>query len=90
MGARPLLRYACHRTMITPVDPPRLRLIHISPSYQTVYRSFEIILECVLSIGLEFKSNVLCKPIASKKHSILILIKLKKYLIAEGSSGSNG
>jgi len=37
------------------------RLIHISPSYQTVYRSFEIILEWVLSIGLVFKSNVLCQ-----------------------------
>jgi len=69
MGARPLLRNARHRTMITPL-PPHLRLIHISPSYQTVYRSFEILLEWVLSIGLEFKSNVLCKPIASKKHSI--------------------
>ena len=66
MGARPLLRNARHRTMITPVNPPRRRVIHISPSYQTVYRSFEINLEWVLSIGLEFKSNVLCKPIASK------------------------
>ena len=70
MGGRSLLHYARHRTMITPVNPSRLRLIHISPSYQTVYRSLEIILEWVLSIGLEFKSNVLCKPIASKKHSI--------------------
>ena len=90
MGARPLLRNARHRTMITPVNLPRLRLIHISPSYQTVYRSFEIILEWVLSIGFEFKSNVLCKPIALKKTFNLILIKLKKYLIAEGSSDSNG
>ena len=70
MGARQLLRNARHRTMITPVNPPRLRLIHISPGYLTVYRSFKIILEWLLSIGLEFKSNVLCKPIASKKHSI--------------------
>ena len=70
MGARPLLRNARHGTMITPVNPPRLGLIHISPSCQTVYRSFEIILQWVLSIGLKFKSNVLCKPIASKKHSI--------------------
>ena len=30
MGARLLLRNARHRTMITPVNPPRLRLIHIS------------------------------------------------------------
>ena len=70
MGVRPLLRNARHRTMITPMNPPRLRLIHFSPNYQTVYRSFEIIVEWVLSIELEFKSNVLCKPIASKKHSL--------------------
>jgi len=70
MGARPLLRNTRHRTMIMPVNPPRLRLIHINPSYQIVYRSFEIILEWVLSTGLEFKSNVLCKPIASEKLSI--------------------
>ena len=70
MGARLLLLNPRRRTMITLANPPRLRLIHVSPSYQTVYRSFEIILEWVLSIGLEFKSNVLCKPIASKMHSI--------------------
>jgi len=70
MGTRPLLRKARHRTIITPVNPLRLRLIHISPSYPTVYRSFEIILEWTPSIGLEFKSNVLCKLIASTKHSI--------------------
>jgi len=45
MGAHPLLRNARHRTMITPVNPPHLRLIHISLSYQTVYHSFEIIQE---------------------------------------------
>ena len=67
MGARPLLRNARHRTMITAMNPPRLRLTHISPSYQTVYRSFEIILKWVLTIGLELKLNILCKPIASKK-----------------------
>jgi len=43
MGTRPLLRNVRHRTMITPVNPLRLRPIHISPSYRTVYRSFEII-----------------------------------------------
>ena len=64
MGAPPLLRNARHRTMITTVNPLCLRLIHISPSYRKVCRSFEIILEWVLSIGLEF--NVLCKPVASK------------------------
>jgi len=52
--------------MIMPVNPMRLhpRLIHISASYWTVYRLLEIIPECEPSIGLEFKSNVLCKPIA--------------------------
>jgi len=90
MGTRPLLRNARHRTIITPVNPPRLRLIHISPSYPTVHRSFEIILEWTPSIGLESKSSVLCKPIASKKQSIWYELFLKKYLIVEGSSGSNG
>jgi len=52
--------------MITPVSPLRARLIHISPSYWTIYRSFEIILEWKLSIGLKYKSNFLCKSIASK------------------------
>jgi len=66
------------------------RLIHISPSYWTFYRSFEIILEWELSIGLQFKFNVLCKSIASKKHSIWYELYFKIYLIAEGSSGSNG
>jgi len=89
MGTCPLLRNARHITIITPVNPLRLKLIHISPSYSTVYRSFEIILEWTPSIGLEFKSNVLCKPIASKKHSIWYELTLKKYLIVEGSSGSN-
>jgi len=46
--------------------PLHSRLIHISLSYWTIYRSLEIILEWELSIGFEFKSNVLCKTIASK------------------------
>jgi len=66
MEACPLLHNTRQRTMITPVNPPRLRLIHISPRYHTVYHSFQIILEWVLSIGLEFKSNVLCKPLLQK------------------------
>ena len=53
--------------MITPVSPLLTRLIHISPSYWTIYRSFEIILEMgTVRIGLEFKSNVPYKFIASK------------------------
>jgi len=41
-------------------------IIHIRPSCWTIYRLFEIIHERELSIGLEFKSNVLYKSIASK------------------------
>jgi len=66
MRTRPVLRNARHRAMITPVSPLCARLIHISPSYWTIFRSFEIILVMELSIGLDFKSNVLCKSIASK------------------------
>ena len=43
-----------------------------------------------MSIGLEFKTNVLCKSIASKKQSIWYELYLKEYLIAEGTSGSSG
>jgi len=60
MGTRPLLHNARHRILITPVNPLRVKLIHIGPSYRTVYHSFESILEWVLSIRL----------IASKKHYI--------------------
>jgi len=41
-----------------------IRLIHISLSCWTIYRSFEIILETELSTGLECKSNVPYKSIA--------------------------
>jgi len=52
MRAHRLLRNVCHRAMITQISPLRTRLIHVIPSYWTVYRSFEIIVECGLSIGL--------------------------------------
>ena len=92
MGSRLLLRNPRHRTIITPVNPLRLWLIHISTSYQTVYRSLEIILEWVAYCPLDSNSNpnFLCKPTASKKHSICYELNWKKYLIAEGSSGSSG
>jgi len=45
MITSPLQSYARHRAMITPVSPLLLRLIHITPSCWTIYRSFEIILE---------------------------------------------
>jgi len=40
-----LLSNVRHRAMRTPVGPLRTRLIHIRPSYWTLFRSFEIILE---------------------------------------------
>jgi len=66
MITSPLLSNVRHRAMLTPVSPLRTRLIHISPSCWTIYRSFEIILKMELSTGLDFKSNVLYKSIASK------------------------
>jgi len=68
MGTRPLLRKARHRAMMTPVNPLRTRLIHISLSDWTVIVRLKL-----FSNGerpLEWNSNVLCKPITSKKHSI--------------------
>ena len=61
-----LLRNPRHQAMIMPVSLVRTRLIHIYPINWIIYCSFEIFLERKLSIGLEFKANVLCKSIASK------------------------
>jgi len=49
---RILLRNIRHRAAITPVSPLRTRLIRIGPSYWTIHRSFEIILEWEVSTGL--------------------------------------
>jgi len=72
---------------MSPRKTLRTRLIHISPSYWTIYRSFESIpewelsafLEWELSIGMKFKSNVLCKSIASK-NIVWLELYLKKIL----------
>jgi len=55
MISSPLLCNIRHRAMITPVSPLLTRLIHISPSYWTIYCSFEIILKMgtVQWIGLK-------------------------------------
>ena len=90
MRTHPLLRNPRHRAMITPGNPVRTRLFHISPSYWTICRSFEVILEWGASIGLEFKC---CMQIhCFKKTFSLIWINFKEMLnrFAEGSSGSNG
>jgi len=60
MRTHPLLHNLCHRVMIMPVGPLHTRLIHISLSYWTIYQLFEIILKWELSIGMEFKPNVIC------------------------------
>jgi len=54
MRTRSLLQNKRHRTMITPISPLRTRLIHIILSCWTIFRSFEIILDWELSIGMEF------------------------------------
>jgi len=68
MTTRRLLRDVCHRTMTTPISPLPTRLIRIITSCWTIYHSFEMIHQCELAIGLEFKSNVLSKSIALKKN----------------------
>jgi len=67
--------------MITPVSHLRATLIHMSPSYWEIHRSFEIILEWELSVWMEFKSNVLCKFIASKNIQSDLNLYFKKYLL---------
>ena len=54
----PLLSNVRHRAMITPVSPLLTRLIHISPSYWTILRSFEIILEWELCIGFQIQCSI--------------------------------
>ena len=46
--------------MITPVSPLLTRLIHISPSYWTIYRTFESILEMgtLHWIGLRIQCSI--------------------------------
>jgi len=81
MVTSPLMSNVRQRAMITPLSPLLTRLVYISPSYWTIYRSFEIILEMETVHRLKFKSSVPCISIASKNF---------QSDIAEGSSGSNG
>jgi len=79
MRTRPLLHNVHHRAMITSVSPLRTRLIHISPSYRTIYRSFEIILEMgtVHWIGIQIQCSI--QVHCFKKHSIWYELYFKKY-----------
>jgi len=58
----PLLRNLRHKAMVTPVSPLRTGLIHISPSYWTIFYSFEIILEWEKSV---FYANPLLQKIVN-------------------------
>jgi len=56
----PLLSNVRQKAMIMPVRPLLITLVHISPSYWTIYRSFKIILEMetVHWIGLHIQCSV--------------------------------
>jgi len=68
-----------HGAMIVPViSSLHTRLIRISPSCWTIFRSFEIILEWELPTALEFEFNFPRKSHFFKKHSIWYEEYLKK------------
>jgi len=60
MITSPLLSNVRQKTMTTPAGPLRTTLIHISPSYWTIYHSFEIILEvgAVHWVGLHIQCSI--------------------------------
>jgi len=59
--------------MITPLSPPLTRLIHIRPSYWTIFRSFGIVLEMgtVHWIGLQMQCSYCVKNIQSDINYVL-------------------
>jgi len=60
MITSPLLSNVRKKAMITPASPLLTPLVHISPSYWTIYRSFEIILKMgtVHWIGLHIQCSI--------------------------------
>ena len=66
MITSPLLSNVRLRAMITPVEHPLNRLIHITRLVGQFTVRLKLFLKWELSIGLNLKSNVLCKTIASK------------------------
>jgi len=82
MITSPVFSNARHRAMITPVSHVRTRLIHLSPSCWTIYRSFDIILEIgtVHWIGLQIQCSIQID--CFKKHSVRYDVCFNKYLIA--------
>jgi len=76
----PLLSNVRHRAMLKPGSPLLTRLIHISLSFWTIYRSFEIILELgtVHWIGLQIQCSIQIH--CFKKRSVRYELCFKKYL----------
>jgi len=66
MITSPLLSNVRHRAMITPVSTLSTRLIHIIPSCWTIIIRLKLFSKWELSMGLDFKYNVLYKSIVSK------------------------
>jgi len=60
MVTSPLLSNVRQKAMVTPASPLLTTLVHISLSYGTIYRSFEIILEMgtVHWIGLHIQCSI--------------------------------
>jgi len=60
MITSPLLSNVRQKAMITPASPLLTTLVHISPSYWTIYRPFDIILEMgtVHWIGIHIQCSI--------------------------------
>jgi len=66
MTTSQLLSNVRHRAMIAPVSPLSIRFIHIIPSCSKIFDRWTLFSKWKLSMGLDFKINVLYKSIASK------------------------
>jgi len=88
MITRRLLRNERHRAMITPVISLLAKLIRISQSYWAIYCWFEIILK-IGTVHWTSNSMLYINPLLQKNTQGDVNY-FKKYLIASGSSGSNG
>jgi len=75
---------------MSPNKPLHTRFIHYSLSHWTIYRSFEIIIEWELPMGLKFKLNVLCKSIFKKHIQTDMTYILKMLTVDDCRLGSNG
>ena len=79
-----LLSNLRHRAMITPVSRLLAKLIYISPSCWTIYRSFETILEigAVHWIELQIQCFICIQIHCFEKRSVRYELCFKRYLIA--------